>query len=605
MLPYSVEIDGDVGPEWLVQIIVGTSMPVFWLAYDQLEDGTYQVLESDFPVLYPISNAITLLTTHDLTGDRLSDAILVDESYTFGTYFTSFYMLRGSKDGFTSVQNYHFTTYAYDDALPYELAEGNGLPGLQLTFYESLNWNCSWDRLVTYRWPDGHEQKQESGTYPPDSPECSLAKAVSLKAPLGDDTALNLLLSAVGHFDIQAEDPKELAAFARYRLAWLYSKRGSDTQARQQLQAMLDLLQDNPDQEEYWVNSLKPLLSEPKINALGLCQMGYNAPYEIFPLWWKFANTTHLFHSYPGGNPYPEAICPLVGQIEQQMQNIHFNGAGSPQAAIEGVGLPLFALEKYPFGESSLWFAMLDTRPYVLIAYVKRSQGSIWQRMDVLDTTSKPLILNQDITGDGINEFSVAVSTDWLGACQSGYNYSVHITSGVGDGYVASYSGEVCMPGLTKVNLIDTLADKDGDHLSDLLMDWVGSQSDEPFDRTVERQGPLTWFTEAERTQLFSHPTPQPTLTTGSDPQADLLAALGQTKPDYAHLRTQIVALLAQTEPGDLNYDQIHSRLRYLVALSYQLEGQEDEAVKRYLELARSQPYTFWSGLASDHLVKK
>jgi lipopolysaccharide biosynthesis regulator YciM len=49
----------------------------------------------------------------------------------------------------------------------------------------------------------------------------------------------------------------------------------------------------------------------------------------------------------------------------------------------------------------------------------------------------------------------------------------------------------------------------------------------------------------------------------------------------------------------------IRQQIDYLIALSYELEGQKEQAVQSYLTLAREKPQTFWSNLAAAHLERK
>ncbi len=610
MTSFQIELDRDPGAEWLVQIEFPKIELLTWMVYDEVNPSQNERLKMDFPV-YTLNPAFErkIMLREDLTGDGRTDVILSEDYYAMGTYFTTYTVYEGKKNGFQQIYTYHEYAYAYtyEGPIPSEIVKSSSLPELRLRYYEGLGWGCDWERVVTYRWPGGKEQKQVKGDQAPGTPECALARAASITEPLDRPTRLYLLESAVNRFNLEDVEQREFAAFAHYQLALLYGADGREALARKHLEALIGLYAENTVTRDYLEETVRPLLEKEKLDNLKVCLAGYDSLYtpDTFPGWQQYINSKSIYHSYPGGEPIPDAICPMVDMVEELAQKIVFDGKGSPEEAIRKVGLPVQSLQPYaiPGSDQSAWFVVIDTRPYIILAYIRTSHGFSWQRMDVLDRSGKreyvPVWLNKDVTGDGVAELVIALNLN-QDACQDNGQglFSVYFMGNIGRGQLTWASGMECLefsPDLEKI-----MADQDGDGLSDFVIERVKEYVPEAFEASIERNGPLTWFTRDELMQMFSvhEETPAPNL--NPDPERALFL-----DEDPSETRRKLIRLNDSISPDEPHYDHIIARYQYLIALLYELEGNTDEAIRRYLALARLEPQTFWSSLAAARLTLK
>ena len=444
------------------------------------------------------------------------------------------------------------------------------------------------------------EQKKETGKLPPGTPECQLAKAVNLNDPIDDQTAIQLLISAINGL---SPAQNEKTAFAHYRLALLYLNNGQPSLARKHLDSLQKLYANDAKTSEYLKEALTPLLAQPDLNLLPVCQMGYASPLEAFPGWREYAHSTHIYHSYPGGEPVPEAVCPLIDIVEARMDSIDFNGVGSPEEAILKVGLPIQMIQSYslPRWDHTAWFAVIDTQPYIVISYVPFSENHefIWKRMTVFNGgESQPIWLNEDVTGDGIAELAIAVEGQYY--CELGKDsYILLVTGAIRKNMITSIESFECFAADRSLNLAEELKDADGDGLSDLLVyfsDNIFGDSDW-FDSSAQRNGPASWFTQEEIRKMIQNSGLTGQMDDSKDPEKQIFRGANP-----AEFRENIQNLLDDFSSDSLYYQPIHDRYLYFIALSHEMEGNSQEAIRIYLELAKSKPGTLWSSLAAFRL---
>jgi hypothetical protein len=601
LTPYKIELDHDPGTEWLVQVKIADTGLLCFLLFDENADGSYRRLESQIPHFSQddmVEHKVLLLK--DFTGDGLTDVLISKYFYVMGSSITLYYVSQGNKAGMSLIEAYSTNGYAYtyEGPVPSQVVDETTLAGLKLTYSEDLNWDCVWKHEVTFHWIGGVEQRNETGQNAPDTPECWFAKAVSLNDPVDDQTAIHLLQSAIYKLN-PAQDEK--TAFAHYRLALLYLKNGQQSMARKHLSSLQKFYANDPITSEYLKEALSPMLDQPSLNLLPVCQMGYASPYEAFPGWREYTYSTNVYHSYPGGQPVPEAICPLIDIVETQMNKIDFNGAGSPAEAIQRVGLPIQLIQSYslPDWVRPAWFVVLDTQPYIVIANVPYSENHefIWKRMSIFDYgDSQPSWLNQDVTGDGIAEMAIAVKNNHY-YCDSGMaSYQLLLTGAIHKNLTTSIAGLECFSASAPLNLVEIMKDNDGDGLSDLLVKFSKETfpASDWLDLNIQRNGPVTWFTREEIWNMTQPSEQSERENNSEDPEKAIFSGKNPVE-----VRQKIQKLLNDLSPDSPYYQLVHDRYRYLVALSYELEGNTQEAILSYLELARSEPGTIWSNLAN------
>jgi hypothetical protein len=606
--PYVIELDNDPGAEWLLKVDFPDLELITWLVYDQVNEGEYQRLKHNLPHFgFGYSLERNILTLKDITGDNLTDIIISEEWYIFGNFFTNFYVLQGDSAGFVKVRDYHRSTYAYDDLLSYELLEQNGKTNLVLSVYDDLSWGCSWKRREFYHWFGGVENKRVTGEQPPDTPECALARAVSLHEHVDDKTEQALLKSAINRFNTSDPEQREKKAFADYRLALRYALDGQDTLARQHLKKLKNTYKDEPTTNAYLTRELDPLLAQFRIDPLKLCELGYHSIHEFgaFPGWADYINSLAVYQSYPGGDPVPDAVCPYIQLVKDMVGKIQFDGNGSPEEVFKQAGLPIHSFQQYSIDccDFSSWFVLLDTNPYMLIASVPHEEGFDWQLLHMFSSgEDQPLWLNQDVTGDGYPEMVIAVKVidDSRWYCDNQLAYEIYSLGNVGGGYLASWVWHECVSRGNSPDLKELMSDKDGDQLSDVVVQYYKEIGPSPFEHEARRTGPVMWFTSKERQELFALDKETSQAPTEVEPETALLSG-----EDAAVARKNLEKAMENLSPDEPYYDNIRARYAYFIALSYELEGDSRTAIQQYLTLARQKPQTIWSNLAAARLGSK
>ncbi len=88
-----------------------------------------------------------------------------------------------------------------------------------------------------------------------------------------------------------------------------------------------------------------------------------------------------------------------------------------------------------------------------------------------------------------------------------------------------------------------------------------------------------------------------------------------EKKPDYigelyadsdpAKVRQDLLKERNDLDPSDPFTTHEWQRLTYLIAKSYEMEGNSEEAIKNYLAVIQDQTQTLWGNLAAIHLANR
>lgn len=602
---YQVEIDHDTGPEWLVRVDWESIYALTWLILDQNLDQSYARLKLSLPNVpwVPSTWDERIEVLQDFTGDGLTDIIFIKQGYALGTDFYDFYIARGTKAGFQKLTSIRKTTSVTETAAqvdPYKIEMPSGSQWLSLIVSDphDLNWGCAWDTKTSYRWPYGIEQVSITAKETPGTPECFLARAVNVYDSVDNTAAVNLLENAIVHFDQNDSEQRGKLLFAHYRLAILYALMNKDSLSRQHLEW---LVQNSIKPEQYLKDRLLLLLEEERINAIKLCDSMYHASEtEIPESWIDYLDATAAVHAYPYSHEiYPPAICPLREIIIQKLNQVNLTLQPVSEKALADQGIPVVSIQNYPIPnqERPASFFLVGADTLYVLGYVPTVKGWEWRLMMNFDAAnSLPQAFSLDVTGDGFPELVYFQRSQYWYCPENEEAYEVFLTTSAGNGFV-SLSRTVCHSANQAFEITDYLPDDDKDGVVDWVTDQIQEAAGDSF-LTAERDTPATWFTPDEIRSMI------PEENNSNKEKADLISELYDSK-NPALVRQKLIDERNALNPADPFADRIWQRLTYLIAMSCEIEGKNDEAIDMFTSILQSKEQTLWGTLAELHLMPK
>ena len=425
------------------------------------------------------------------------------------------------------------------------------------------------------------------------------AWAVHLYEAPDDRAAVRLLENAIQGFNANDEDFRAKSLFAHYRLAILYAVLGKDAQSRQQIAW---LIQNLGGSNNYFRSSLQTLLDNPRVDALRLCDAMYSATDADIPgEWKKFVNATAALNAYPySPETYPPVICPLQQILTDKLEKVNWSVQPLLEKTLTEQEIPVHSMHTYPVPDQKVpaSFMLVGDRTLYILAYVPAMSGWEWRLLDSFSSVNGfPTVFNQDITGDGYQELAYYQPRKDMWWCpENEQGYEIFLTTYSGFGLV-SLSQSICLPKDQPFDINIQLADEDEDGVVDWVTDQIRESAGDSL-LTAERMAPVTWFTPDEIYSML------PDENNSRDSEVDLVAEL-YTGEHPASTRQKLMAEMDSLSLADPFVDRRWQRLSYLIAVSYELEGQSDKAIETFKSILESNPQTLWGNLAELHLEIK
>jgi hypothetical protein len=599
---YLVEMDGDPGREWFLHIQLNDYRHIVWLAIDERDGPSYKRLQSGlqpFRWYLGMDSYHQLKALRDFTGDGLTDLIIVEEHYVRYSAAFIFYIAKGTPNGFEMLSTIKDSvSMEFGSSLDYEITgvQDPKDPILVLTRNNDLRWDCEWNTVTAYSWPGGVEHSLTQGLEPPSTAECKLAKAVSFE-DLSIDETIELLEDALHGFDLNTPEQCDKAQYARYRLALLYAIKDFDESARIHLNTFLRTYTQGAyagsERAQYLEETLTPILEAPTINPLQLCKLVHDQP-ERFGAW-----VSHVEPYVPlvPSSVIADALCSQYDVLQLLLDQTIPAPSNSLIDSLTTTDLPIITSLEFPLKTGkTAWFVLLNTEPITLYGYVPWEGEFAWQYLHAFDGTIENLMwTDADITGDGLPEIAiVAASANDGDACDVDQcAYDMHVTTSIGGGTALSVPETPCWPKLEEFDLYQALRDDDGDGLVDRIMDRVTTNYD--LNQLYKHEPPILWLTYSQLWD-FAEFIEEPMLD-----ERDINEILHDHE-DLSQARTDLNDMRSQLpQEGPLTPFR-EQRYNYLIALTYELEGRDFEAIQMYLEVALSQPHSPWGDLAASHL---
>ncbi len=610
---YQLELDHDPESEWLIRVIANEYPLLTWIVLDQADNGTYRLLSDELWNARDINSfAMEVGNLSDLNGDGLTDVILVLDSYFgFGLYVLRFNTAFGSPDGLTKVSEIDVSYSGQGREFPeYEFRTAeNGLWELVITETKYWAWDCTTEDVTTYSWAGGIEHVTPN-LHQLESIQCLIAEAVDIYEPPETPVAILWLERALSLDISQNTLRPEERNYVYYKLALLNLLEGKTSAARYHLsfiQAASD--QGTPEIAVNLWGEIEPLPGADKLVPYSLCLASQNLALTITDI-----SIFGDIYSYPyqGFEPgYSTPLCESTDLTLEILDGLSFNSYASLETALQSAGLTVNQIVTVTLSEPSTAFLVIlqETNtpheygydypydPSKSLRAFGYLEGYGWQYQFYLPPDFKILAVNSDVTGDGINEIGYAYRKVYEYCSPEEDSYDIAIISGIGFGYADIVNMSVCVNEIGGFHWENFLEDKNGDGLSDWIVKTRFSVLDDPSliaEAPVEIPWLLDW--NAWRT-LPEHN--KRTLVTD-------LHTRFLTSPSPASLRPEIEFYRDRWGAGDDEISsQIYAHLTYLLALTYELEGDETTAVELFHDIWANHPNTLWAQLAASRLQLK
>jgi hypothetical protein len=602
---YKIELDNDPQPEWLVRMDWEEIVALSWLVLDQDPDGNFTRLSQSLPDSdWLILSDVKIEALQDFTGDGLTDIISVKQGYAAGTDWYRFYIAKGTNNGFQELASINHAVSVTNSSVEphYAIKIPSGSNWLTLTLVDPhrINWDCQWDTETSYRWPYGTEQIIVAGKEMPQTPECSLARAVSLLEPVDNATEIRLLEDATARFDQTNAEQRKKLLFVHYRLAILYALSDQDLLSRRHLEWLAENLTES---EQYLKENVLLQLGENKISAIKLCDSLYSASSEMPDSWGKYMGATAAAHAYPGSSEiFPPAICPLRDIIMDQLRKVDVTVQPISESAFIDQMIPVALVQTYPLPDQThpaSFILIREKTPYIA-AYVPTLDGWNWRILEEFDATEdSPQTFLSDVTGDGFPELAYYQENRYWYCPENEQGYKVVLTTSIAASFV-SITTNVCNPVAKPFDLANYMPDDNKDGMVDWVVDQIREYAGESG-LPATRVGQGRWFTPDELTMLIPKENSGDEATDVTDRLTDKLYA-GENVPA---IRQKLISARNELNDTDPLIDWKWQRLTYLIAVSYELEGQTDQAVKTFTSVLYSENQTLWANLARLHLIPK
>lgn len=624
---YKVEIDNDSMPEWLLKIEDPTgfylSQYTFWIALDQLYPGNFYRLINQTPWQFGKS----LLDSPkgfrgDLTGNGLTDFAIIEEvEDPIGTTIRAHIGI-GSSEGYrilpTSISFYHDKKYIKNKTT-YQWQTGvlNATPSLVITStHKLLPWDCDVTVIYRYTWQGGVESREENLKPIPKTTQCTIAQAKGKYSPKTNEESIAILTDSLNS-PVLLEP--EYQTYINFNLSLLHSLIGDIQHARGYISNISTLASDYPGSiaSHLW-EYLEINYAEDTILPYKLCLAAESIALDIPERYSRTGNlnpTSYPYAGFPAGFPSP--LCDTRDLLEIVLDSVHLTPDTTLPASLQAVGIPVKELipislesgEKY-------WFVIIeDNNPgYLndppdefhdndLVIIYRYSYSEGWKKIGDINQAFDNLILNiEDLTHDGIPDITLVYPSESASACeQEQTNFHIFATTTLKSKWVISFSdprADVCLP--TKEDLDFSLfyQDLDGDGESDWIIENLENLS---FDVTL-----LDDYETMDH--WIVHHVPDSEI----DPLLNQRLILEKLSKDFSKegklpaYRENIMFFLNHLDLNDDNRSRyIQANLSYLLALSFEVSGDEITAIQWFYDTWKNYPSSIWGFLAASHLQHK
>ena len=543
LIPYSIELDSDSTPEWIVQFesyVFGTRM---FLLFDQTEDGQFELIPSSLPTFLGRSYSdgwSELILDKDFTGDGINEIVI--DTWTTGSGFSTSerrFDLFSWGDGLINlgqITDDRYSEFTFADQ------DGDGLSDLQVTTGYGSNFGCSWTAGDLYRWPNQVAQPILGNHERPDTAVCNLSAAITPYHqnwnPEKSDQ-YEMLERAVAQMREDESVSVDMVAYAELELAMAYAEQNRYNEAR----AIINTIYDLPEQSEF-IQYIQT--NDGTGSVIDLCRNLVADAYQVLETGMEEylnMNATRG-RGFDYREPDKSMICDLKYLVLTQLQNASLPSSQPPQDSLLAMDFQLsFAQSANLDDDPDLeWIGILEPEaPWLVIFDAENGQ---WVAHFVDDIFTAPVFdLNfgqQKITNDDNLSILVTIAAESYSTLTT-TEYEVLLIDKVDQEYVVADT--------------NYLYDEQPD-LNDLPDDFFNLDSEQPAVIEPGWKQLEGFLEEPERIGLYI------------EGMTDLL--LNQTDPTVPEKITQLLNYLPSDDPDAQPYIE---HLTYLLGYFYELSG--------------------------------
>lgn len=580
---------------WLLQIDVAETR--FWLVLLEDQSGKYKMIPSGMGSFSLINSSETVLTTGiDINDDQKDDVVLLKSYYFAGGMTKNLFVYTGGAQGVSLLDSIHLPKppVAFREVYEstYQIGDYNhdGLKDIQITSPEFELFDCQWEKRLIVQFKGSKRTDQAIDGDIPHKPECTLARMMKSQQPNEQIALLQLAKT-----NLKQDASSDLRSWIQLRLAMLDYAQGRDQLAVQELNEIMEF----PAQGKGgFQRAVQAAVQQAGSSPIRVCQILNTVSREDEVKDKTFDSDIDVdlagFGTYPiSFSPFPNIVCPYDEIINLRLKHQKLADGSSPEAAFASLGLQLSSLSLVNLDEDAdpEWIGLLGVDAWKRMIVVDWVDG-LWQITDQYrqyfsaNAASDLQVKTQDLTGDGQPEviISFAYDPEYQDKCSTGKNYH-------------------------QLEIMDLKNTKNPELLSKTF-DCVAQS---PL-KILSTQGLLDLLAEMKNVD----PIGETTYPAWAKFQAgqygestDLLndvdeiekMVLANTQPEQAQVK--IKSILDSLPANDSAADILRERLIYLSGYSYELQGNNENALATYLSLIKLNPQSLWSGLAESRLSTK
>jgi hypothetical protein len=635
---YQVEIDNDSTPEWLIEVRdtegFYLSRYSFWITLNQIEDFRYARLDNQIPWIWGRS----VIPDHpinfrDFTGDGIMDFVVIDLNCRVGFCDGEIHIAAGNIDGYKLLpSSINFTDDSDGTAknitdLHWSISPRNNLPVLKLTTYKDLGWDCAVAKTQEIQWENNtehvsigppeyyyklnnSEKIQENSINNTMLPRCAIARAMLPENLQKIDHQIKLLESTLIYFDQLLPEER---FYVLFRLSILSASQKDFENAGMYLEQIEATINNSTSPIAMaLMDEVEMALSVGIINPFELCL----AAEEIIWAWSTSKenqlNTEKTFPdpSYPF--IYSNQLCESRVILFEMLKSLKVEDYHSLDKAIHGAGIkdtmviPIFV--KKP---DSGWLVVINGNNLEGTNHATESKGGSlyvylysetegWIDLYFTPSATTPSYNIRDISGDGIMDFTLVTpgTNPETSNCYSmDQPMEIFLITALTDEWLVSYSETLCLEPGTSLDFSNYLVDSDQNGIMDVVQFYF---EENLFDLTLFEN------IETEPNWEFVSP-PYYRLATLINKDV-ILSAIAEeiisskSKFDTFQELERLQVIWGNDDPLGR---YIRAQTNYLLALSYEQDGEFSKAADLFIEIWKNQSDTIWGNLASSRLTKE
>lgn len=598
LFPLPLEVDGDSDSEWMVEAHISRSdyddYPYdfyTWLLLDYDTSGVYQTLPSDILETfqdpeYDEDLDYELDASHDFNGDGIKDVTLSLMNHMAGTVSGDIYiyMWNGTRLAFAGeiARPPINPDYGEGNIATYDIQDfdQDGRDELRIIWPRFGEFGCNWQTIRTYHWNGTEfELDAQNEDVPVDSgrPECYINQALWSGDPADKVRWFEIALQS-----LPADGSPDLKAWVMVRLMAAYLGQNRTSEAERTLQQLTQLSGDGN-----FLSVVQNTINNTGSSPMLVCEALYTLTAEQSEMYDDFNSEIDQylnFSTYPL-SLYPDAnkVCPYENIPFDRLLSLRPDANQPPQSAYAAAGFELklpagFNLDTDPELE---WVALYESN----LTFFDSAAGE-WNAfyirnlyLSVISIKAAPA----DTDNDGVNELLVILEPEIQDQL---------VLGGLCDPNELSYMALIVDPSLVWFKRYD-------DYTLYCLSEPPNLSSSEGLaevlillkNRGMPDSIPPAWVLMTG----FPHKplTDQDIYEYKTELTDNILNGI-----NIENSRSELLALIDFIPADDPNGLLLSNELKYLVGLSYELEGQADEAVAAYLQLIVDAPASPFSWLA-------